>query len=119
MKYVFVIALIVALIFAGMQILEPEFANLYFQDDLHDMATQPTWHSSTSAPMSDEDVRLSVIRSASRHDITLDPKQVTVQRIGQGENQTIYIAVDYTVPVNLLVYSFTLHFSPTSRSGRI
>ena len=119
MKYVFMIALVAAIIYAGVQIIEPELANLAFQDELHDIATQPVWRPSMSAPSSDEELRLAVLRSASRHDITLEPKQVTVQRTGAGENQTVYIAVDYSVPVNLIVYSFSLHFSPTSRGGHI
>ena len=118
MKYVFMIALVVAVLFAGWQILEPEITNIIFQDELHDMSLQPAWRPGMSAPSSDEELRLAVIRAAARHDITLDPKQITVRRRGQGENQVIYIAVDYTVPVNLLVRSFELHFNPTSTGGR-
>jgi hypothetical protein len=118
MKYIFVIALVVAVLFAGWQVLEPEITNVMLQDELHDMSLQPAWRPGMSAPSSDEELRLAVIRGAARHDITLDPKQITVRRIGQGETQQIYIAVDYTVPVNLLVRSFELHFNPSSTGGR-
>jgi hypothetical protein len=35
-----------------------------------------------------------------------------------GEQTVLFIAVEYTVPVNLLVYSFELHFNPTSTGGK-
>ena len=34
------------------------------------------------------------------------------------ENPALYIAVDYTAPVNLVVYSFARRFHPTSSGGR-
>jgi hypothetical protein len=118
MKYVFRIGVAAAIIWAGWQILEPEITNLFFQDELHDTAAQPAWRTGMSAPASDDELRLAVIRKASRHDIALDPKQVTVRRSGTTENPLIFIAVDYSVPVNLLVYSFKLHFTPASSGAR-
>ena len=70
------------------------------------------------APLnSDEEIRNLVIHKAAKHEIELDPRQVTVQRVGVGEYTTWYIAVDYTVKVDLLVFSFPLHFTPTSKGG--
>ncbi|MGA2743145.1 MAG: hypothetical protein ABSE44_00495 [Candidatus Sulfotelmatobacter sp.] len=31
-----------------------------------------------------------------------------------GEKSILYVAADYTVPVNLVFYSFNLHFTPSS-----
>ena len=118
MKYVFRIAVIVAVVFAGWTILEPEITNIVFQDELHDLAAQPSWRPGMSAPNSDEDLRIMVIRKAEGHDIALDPKQVTVRRNETPENPGPYIAVDYTVPVNLFVYSYSRHFTPSSTGGR-
>jgi divalent metal cation (Fe/Co/Zn/Cd) transporter len=118
MKYVFGILVAAAVIWAGWQILQPEITNLFFQDELHDAAAQPAWHSGMSAPLSDDELRLAVIRRAEQRDIVLEPKQVTVRRSGNGENATIYIEVNYSVPVNLIVYSFELHFSPSSTGAR-
>jgi hypothetical protein len=115
MKYFFILVLVAAVVFAGVQILEPVFANLFFEDELHDVAVQPGSHIGFSAPKSDEEVRNSVIRRGWSHDITLDPKQVSVKRLGEGEKETLFISVDYFVTVNLIVYSFNLHFSPTSK----
>jgi hypothetical protein len=118
MKYAFWIALVVAVVMAGWKILEPEIANIVFQDELRDSAAQLGWRSGVSPPNSDEELRNIVIRKAARHEIELSPKQVTVRRSGKPENPVIYIAVDYTVPVDLLVYSYSLHFTPTSTGGK-
>ena len=118
MKYVFWIAIVVGVVMAGWEILEPVITNIVFQDELHDMAAQLGWHTGLSVPNSDEELRNIVIRKAAKHEIQLEPKQVTIRRSLTPENPVLYIAVDYTVPVNLLVYSFSLHFSPTSVGGR-
>ncbi|MGB6383780.1 MAG: hypothetical protein WBD25_11680 [Terriglobales bacterium] len=114
MKYIFGIVIVVAAIMAGWKMFEPEFTNILFQDDLRDTAAQLGWRTGLSPPNSDEDLRNIVIRKAASHDIKLVPKQVTVRHSGTGERTSWYIAVDYTVPVNLLVYSYTVHFNTTS-----
>jgi hypothetical protein len=55
-----------------------------------------------------------VIKKAQDHQITLTPEQVTVQRIGTPGAPAAYVAADYSVPVELPGYSFTLHFTPSS-----
>ena len=117
MKYVFRIALVVAVIMAGWEILAPEVTNMIFQDELHDSAAQIGYRTGVAPLNSDEVIRNIVIRKAEKHDIELNPKQVTVQRTGMGESTTWYVAVDYTVKVDLLVYSFPLHFTPSSKGG--
>ncbi len=115
-KYIFGIAVVVAMVVVGWEILEPEITNIVFQDELHDLAAQAGARIGLSGPTSDEEIRNAVIRNALRHDISLDPRQVTVRRGTQ--DAPLYLAVDYTVPVNLPGYSFTLHFTPTSTGGR-
>jgi hypothetical protein len=117
MKYVFRIAVIATVLFAAWTILEPEVTNIVFQDELHDLAAQPSWRPGMSAPNSDEELRNFVVRKAETHDIALDPKQVTVRRTETPENP-VYIAVDYTVPVNLFVYSYSRNFSASSTGSR-
>jgi hypothetical protein len=118
MKYVFWIFLAVVTGIAGWRIIEPEVTNIIFQDELKDSAAQLGWRTGAMPPNSDEVLRNIVIRKAAKHDIPLDAKQVTVKHIGTGAYTTWFIAVDYTVPVNLLVYSFDLHFNPTSKGGK-
>jgi len=117
MKYVLRIAVVVAMAFIALQVFGPEISNFIFQDDLRDSAAQMGYRTGVAPLNSDEDIRNIVINKAEKHDIVLDPKQVTVERIGTGEATTWYIAVDYTVTVDLLVYKLPLHFNPTSRGG--
>jgi hypothetical protein len=118
MKYVFWIALLVAIGIAGWNVVEPEITNLIFQDELHDSAAQLGWRTGVAPLNSDEEIRNIVIRKAEKHNIELDPKQVTVRRNGTGEYTSWSIAVDYSVKVNLLVYSYRKQFRPTSKGGK-
>jgi hypothetical protein len=114
MKYIFGITIVVAAITAGGKMFEPQFTNVLFQDDLRDTAAQLGWRTGLSPPNSDEDLRNIVIRKAASHEIRLAPEPVLVRHSGTGERTTWYIAVDYTALVNLLVYSYTVHFNATS-----
>ena len=71
-------------------------------------------HIGVVAPNSYEEMNRAVIRKAKEHGVELSPAQITVRRIGSGERTTFYLAADYTVPVNLGLFSFRLHFTPSS-----
>ncbi len=117
MKYAIGIAVVVGVLYVAAQFGLPEWNNLELQDDLHDLAAQLGSRIGANGPKSDEDLRLAVIRKAQRYDIELDPGHVIVQRSGPADSPSVYLAVDYTVPVNLLVYTYTLHFTPSSTGG--
>lgn len=55
-----------------------------------------------------------MIRKAKEHGVDLEPGQVTVRRTTSGESSTLYLAADYTAHVNLAIFSFSLHFTPSS-----
>src|SRR5271169_5753789 len=101
MKYVFRIAIVLVVVMVGWKMLEPEITNVIFQDELQDTATELDTRIGLSPTRSDEELRNVVIRKAAKHDIALDPKQVTVRTSGLPEHRVFYIAVHYTVPVNL------------------
>jgi hypothetical protein len=117
-KYVFGIAVVVAAIFVAWQFAAPELANIEFQDDLHDLSAQAGSRIGLSSAHSDEELRKIVLRQAQKYEIPLEPRQVTVKRSGSDEAPILFLAVDYTVPVHLPGYTFTLHFTPTSAGGR-
>jgi|HubBroStandDraft_1064217.scaffolds.fasta_scaffold107320_2 hypothetical protein len=118
MKYVLWIVLVAAIGVAGWRIIAPQFANLVFQDELQDTAAQLGAYTGVSPPASNEELRNIVIRKAQKDDIALDPEHVSVRRSGKPGYPVIFIAADYTVNVNLLVYSYDVHFYPTSRGGK-
>ncbi len=101
---------IIGLIYSAFQIIPPELSNFSFQDDLKNIAIT----GGANPHETDQDLTDAVIRKAQEHQITLTPEQVTVQRIGTPGALAVYVAADYSVPVNLPGYSFTLHFNPSS-----
>lgn len=109
-KLIIGLVAIVAAIIACAQVAPPEMANVSFQEDLKEVAVL----GSSSATKTDEDLRTAVLNKAKSHDIALTPEQVTIQRLGTPGIGGVYVAVDYSVPVSLPGYSFTLHFTPNS-----
>lgn len=103
--------LIIAAAFYGVsQVVPPELSNYSFTDDLKDIAMMGGANPHTT----DQDLLNQVIKRAGDHNIQLTPEQVTVQRVGSPGAPAVYVAADYSVPVNLPGYSFTLHFTPSS-----
>ena len=109
-KFVLGILVIVGMIMAGFQIIPPILANFSFQDDLRQIAVT----GGANPNKTDEDLRQAVLSKAKEHDLTLLPNQVSVQRMSNPGLVAVYLSADYTVPVNLPGYTFTLHFNPSS-----
>jgi hypothetical protein len=92
------------------QVVPPLMANYNFQDDLRQVAMMD----GAAFQKTEDDVRNDVMRKVKDHDLPIDPKQVTVQRINTPGLSAVYVAADYSVTVNLPGYSFDMHFNPTS-----
>ena len=103
---------IIGCVYAGFQIIPPELTNYSFTDDLKTISMM----GGANPHQTDQALVDAVIRKAREHDITLTPDHVTVQRIGMPGISAVYLAADYSVPVNLPGYSFTLHFTPSSEN---
>jgi len=97
-------------VYGAWQIFPPELANYSFQDDLRSIAMV----AGSNPRQTDQEILDSVVKKAQEHQITLTPEQVTVQRIGSPGALAVYVAADYTVPVTIPGYPFTLHFTPSS-----
>jgi hypothetical protein len=113
-KLILGLAVLAVAIIAGWQIASCEVANLELHEDLRDLAAQTGAYIGLNSFNTDEDFRNAVIREAKRHDIQLEPEQVTVQRTGTAQTPIIYLAADYKVRVKLPGFSFTFHFHPSS-----
>lgn len=113
-KVIFGLAVFVLAASAAWQVAAWEIANTNLQDDLRDMGMQAGTHIGVVAPIPDEEMTRAIIRKAKEHGVELSPAQITVRRVGSGQTTTFYIAADYTVPVNLVLFSFRLHFTPSS-----
>jgi len=109
-KAILGILVIVACIYCLFQIVPPELSNYSFQDDLKSVAMMGGSNPHTT----DQELIDQVVKKALDHQITLPPEAVTVQRIGTPGAPAVYVAAEYSVPVTLPGYSFTLHFTPSS-----
>ena len=115
LKIILGIVVLVLALTTGSQIGSAVVANMNFQEDLRDMGSQAGAHVGVVVPQgSDEGAARAVIRKAKEHGIELEPTQVTVRRVGSGETSTLHLAADYTVPINLVLFSFNLHFVPSN-----
>ncbi|MGC1647474.1 MAG: hypothetical protein WA741_16775 [Candidatus Sulfotelmatobacter sp.] len=115
LKIILGIVALVLVLSTGWQIGSAVVSDMNFQEDLRDLGSQAGAHVGVVVPPgSDEDAARAVIRKATEHGIELEPTQVTVRRMGSGETSTLYFAADYTVPINLVLFSFNLHFVPSS-----
>jgi hypothetical protein len=103
--------LVIAGVFVGLfQVAPPMLANYSFQDDLRTVAMMD----SANFQKTDEDVRNDVLKKAKEHDLPIEAKQVTVQRLNTPGLTAVYVAADYSVAINLPGYSFDMHFNPSS-----
>ena len=100
----------VAMIYCGFQIIPPELSNYTFQDDLKNIALM----GAANPHQTDQDIVDSIEKKAAEHQIALAPEQITVKHIGTPGAPAIYVGAEYSVPVTLPGYSFTLHFTPSS-----
>ena len=101
---------IVGIVYCGFQVVPPELTNYSFQDDLRNIAMM----AAANAHQTDQELVDSIIKKAQEHQITLTPEQVTISRIGTPGAPSVYVAADYSVPVTLPGYSFSMHFTPSS-----
>ena len=92
------------------EVIPPMMANYSFTDDLRNVALMD----GGNFQKTDEDVRTDVMRKVKEHDLPIEPKQVTVQRINTPGLTAVYVAADYSVTINLPGYSFDMHFNPNS-----
>jgi hypothetical protein len=101
---------VAAVVICLFQVVPPIMANFGFQDDLRTIALID----GSNLTKTDDDIRNDVMRKAKEHDLPLDPKQVTVQRINSPGLAAAYVTADYTVTLSLPGYSFDMHFTPNS-----
>jgi len=103
---------VAAVVIGLFQIVPPIMANFSFRDDLRTIAMMD----GPSPSKTDDDIRNDVLRKAKEHDLSLNEKQVLVQRINTPGVAAVYVAADYTVTISLPGYSFDMHFNPSSEN---
>ena len=99
---------ILFVVVACFEVAPPMMANYSFQDDLRNVALMD----GGNFQKTEDDVRNDVMRRVKEENLPIQPKQLTVQRINTPGMSALYIAADYSVPINLPFYSFEMHFTP-------
>lgn len=114
------VLIFIIVIAAGWQIASAEISSIEFRDDLRYIAAQNAANIGVATPKTDDQVREDVVASAAEYGIHLQPDQIQLQRITIAHylsNTTRFnLAVSYTRRVNLLLYSFDLHFNQEARN---
>jgi hypothetical protein len=111
-------AVLAAAAFVGWQIGACELANYELQDDMKDLTAEMGARIGMVQASSEADIQNTVVRKADKYGIPLLPYQVRVDRYGSSESPEIHIRAEYDTTVNLLAYSFNMHFTPEASNGR-
>ena len=107
-------AVILLLGFPGWQIAACYVANSELQSDLKDLAVQNGARIGLLSVATEDELRSDVVARAKNDGISLEPQQITVRRTMTPDVLSIDLAADYEARANLLVYSFPIHFAPSS-----
>lgn len=99
-----------AILFVAFKLVPPYVDNYQFQDSIESISRTATYNR-----MSEADIRGQVLDEAAELGIPLDANQVAVQKAGPNVN----IAVEYAIPVDLLVYQTELQFAPHAGNRNI
>ncbi len=99
-----------SLIFLAFKLLPPYINNYQLQDAIENVARQATY-----SPMTEQQIRDTVLDEAQEQGIELEPSQVAVRK-GRG---TVDIVVRYSVLVNLVAREVELSFEPAAGNRNI
>jgi cell division protein FtsL len=108
LKALLALALLAATIFAAFKTFPAYVNNYQLQDHIRQLSTQLAVRSTPATP---GEVINEVVQFAQDHGIPLTPDNIKVT-IGHH----VKIDLDYTIPVDLRVYTLRLHFTPSADS---
>jgi cell division protein FtsL len=107
-KAFFSLAFLAAIIFLAIKTLPAYVNNFQLQDHIRQLSTQLAVR---AKPVTPDEIRAEVVAFAQDHGVPLTADNVKVTITSH-----IMINVDYTVPVDLMVYTFRLHFTPSAEN---
>lgn len=107
-KALFSLAFLAAIIFVAVKITPPYVDNFELQDHIQQLSIQLAARARIATA---EEVRNEVAAFAHDHGIPVTPDDVTATVTGR-----ITISVDYSVPVDLKIYTLMLHFTPSAEN---
>ena len=113
-----ILALFVIAVAIGWQLAAIYVDNVELHDDLKDAGAQNGVNIGLNAPKTEDEMRKEVIATAAEHGMRLQPDQITLKKYTEPSTAQVWydITVDYTARINLLVYSYKIHFVQSNRS---
>lgn len=108
-KLIFALVVLAAVAYCAAKIVPVYVSNYELQDKIRQLAIQATVDRSSSQAVQDH-----VLQDAQELGLPVTPDNVTVQ-VGNA----VTISIDYTVPIDLKVYTLNLHFTPSAENNRI
>ncbi len=111
LRAILTVAVLAAIVYAATQILPVYVHNYELQDNLRQLSIQAMAGQRPTV----ESVRNAVLERA--HDLDLPVKADDVKVVLTGGKITIDL--DYTVPIDLKVYTLNLHFTPSAENRAI
>ncbi len=108
-KAIFATAVLLFAVYAGVKILPVYIHNYELHDYIHELAIRATVERS-----SEDAVRRAVVEYANSLDLPVKNDNVKVTVGGR-----VTINLDYSVPIDLKVYTLVLHFTPSAENRQL
>jgi hypothetical protein len=112
LNFLLTIAFLGVMIFIAVKLVPVYFANYQFQDSIE---TESRFALTGYPKKSTDDIRDDVFKKA--QDLGIPTKEEDIRVL--VTNGSVDLGVDYSVPIDLLVYQFTLEFHPHSDNHTI
>jgi hypothetical protein len=106
-KTIFTLLVLALVVYAGVQVV-PAYINNYQLNDYLRSQT-PFWLAQHS---SSEMVQKAILAKAQDLNLPISAEQIKVEVTGSR----VAVAIDYTVPIDLKLYTWALHFTPGAES---
>jgi hypothetical protein len=111
LKSFLALAFLAGVVFCAIRIVPAYLDNYELQTFLKDVAVQATVQ---SPPMTAESVQDEILTKTESLGLPVERKDIKVSL-----SRTVRIAIDYSVYVDLEVYTLTLHFKPSAENSNI
>src|SRR5690349_18355310 len=109
-KAILITAILLFGVFAAFKLLPPYLAEYQLSDKMQEQA-----HFAVVNRYSEEQIRDTIFKEAQDLDVPIKKEEIKVL----ASPSVVRISLDYTVPIDLLVYKMDLHFTPSSENKSI
>lgn len=99
-----------SMIFVGVKVFPPFFSNYQLQDSMQSEATFAMANRKSA-----EDIRADVWRKVQELGIPVKQDAIVIK----DQQGAVSISIDYSIPIDLLVYQFNMQFHPTADNHSI